>query len=170
MATLLKTTLVRINFIQNMQIRCQNNSKVFEKVDAFHTYQPLVESWFLNVNNIRWASKFIVGENKRNNKIEDYVHRASKLPSVQTNATRKWVQKTETTWTDFKKHEWERVSGSGFMTLLRETTRHHPLLPGMHPPTVTCPPCTLSALACWTLLIRSFLLNMALGCFEYCFM
>ena len=39
MAVLLKTTSVRVSFIQIMQVRVQNKGKVFGKVDTLETYQ-----------------------------------------------------------------------------------------------------------------------------------
>jgi hypothetical protein len=38
-AILLKTALVRVSYIQNIQIRGETTAKVFGKVDTFWTYQ-----------------------------------------------------------------------------------------------------------------------------------
>ena len=55
MTILLKTTLVRVNFIQIMQIRVQNKGKEFGKVDTMETYHCTVCSHWQDVPTILGA-------------------------------------------------------------------------------------------------------------------
>ena len=62
MVVLLKTTLVRVSFIQIMQIRVQNNRKLLGKVDMMETYQFPQASTFafpqaIQLINWKWKRK-----------------------------------------------------------------------------------------------------------------